>query len=288
MKVLIFGKTGQVATELIRRAPAGAAILALGREAADLSVPSACADAVISTGCDIIINAAAYTDVDRAETQEMLATRVNADAPSAMARAAAETGVPFLHISTDYVFGGTGMAPWAPDAPVNPLGVYGRSKQAGEEEVRRAGGRHAILRTSWVFSAHGRNFVRTMLALSEVHDRLRVVSDQVGGPTAAADIADALWVMATAFHDGGGRSGTFHFAGYPDVSWADFAREILAQADRATDVENIPTSEYPTPAKRPANSRLDCTSLTRVFEIERPDWRIGLAAVLDELMEHPK
>lgn len=278
--ILVFGQTGQVARELARRAP-GATFL--GRDRADLSDPAACAAAIRAAAPAAVINAAAWTAVDKAETEEAAAQRVNAAAPGAMAAECAARGIPFLHVSTDYVFDGSGTRPWRPDDATGPLGAYGRTKLAGEAAVRGAGGCHAILRTSWVFSAHGANFVKTMLRLSETRDRLTVVADQIGGPTPAGDIAAALLAMAAALQTDPGRAGTYHFAGAPDVSWADFAREIFAQAGRAVAVEDIPTAAYPTPARRPANSRLDCTSLTDTFGLRRPDWRTGLAGVLTDL-----
>ncbi|MDJ0630815.1 MAG: dTDP-4-dehydrorhamnose reductase [Rhodobacter sp.] len=284
MRALIFGTTGQVAAELRRRAPAGADVTALGRDKADLTRPAACAAAIAGHGADLVINAAAYTAVDKAEEEEPLATVINADAPAAMARAAAELGVPFCHVSTDYVFDGSGDAPWRTGDPTAPLGAYGRSKLAGECGVLRAGGTHAILRTSWVFSALGSNFVKTMLRLAETRSRLTVVADQVGGPTAAADIADALWTIGTGLMDGA-KGGTYHFSGAPDVSWADFAREIFAQAGRAVEVVDIPGSGFPSPARRPSNSRLDCTELETEFGLKRPDWRQSLAEVLADLKE---
>lgn len=225
--ILVFGQTGQVARELAARVPEA---LFLGRDAADLSDPDACAAALRAAAPSAVINAAAYTAVDRAEAEEDLATRINGAAPGAMAVAAAELGVPFVHISTDYVFDGAGTAPFAPDAPVGPLGAYGRSKLAGEEAVRAVGGVHAILRTSWVVSAHGGNFVKTMLRLGAERDSLSIVADQVGGPTAAGDIAAACLKIAARLAADPGKSGTYHFAGAPDVSWADFAREIFGQA----------------------------------------------------------
>lgn len=286
MRVLVFGQTGQVATELARQAGADIAMTCLGRDSADLSDPDACAAIIADTETDVVINAAAYTAVDRAESEEDLATTINGTAPGAMARACAVKGTPFLHISTDYVFDGTGTRPWHPDDVTGPLGVYGRSKLAGEEAVRAAGGPHAILRTSWVFSAHGANFVKTMLRLGAERDKLTIVGDQVGGPTAAADIAAALLTMARAFHAGQGTTGTYHFSGAPDVSWADFAREIFAQSALTPQVEDIPTSAYPTPAQRPANSRMDCSALTRDFGVARPDWRESLTTVLSDLKEN--
>jgi dTDP-4-dehydrorhamnose reductase len=279
MRLLVFGKTGQVARELERIAPAA---VFLGREEADLMDPAACAAAVADSDAQAIINAAAWTAVDKAEAEEPAATVVNGDAPAAMARAAAAKGVPFLHVSTDYVFDGAGDRPFMPDQPTAPLGAYGRSKLAGEIGVRAAGGPHLILRTSWVVSAHGTNFVKTMLRLGAERDSLRVVADQIGGPTPAADIASALVMVATALRNGA-PGGTHHFSGSPDTSWADFARAIMAEADLSCRVENIPTADYPTPARRPLNSRLDCTSLQDVFGIPRPDWRQGLANILKEL-----
>lgn len=279
MSVLVFGKSGQVATELQRHP----GVVALGRDAADLSDPEACAAAIRAHRPRAVINAAAYTAVDRAESDEAQALRVNAEAPAAMARECAALGVPFVTISTDYVFDGAGTDPFAPDAPTGPLGAYGRSKLAGEEAVRAAGGAQAILRTSWVFSAHGANFVKTMLRLSETRDSLTVVADQIGGPTPARAIAGACLTIAAHLGRDPGASGTYHFAGAPDVSWADFAREIFARAGRATTVTPIPTADYPTPARRPANSRLDCRTTEAVFGIARPDWRQALTQTLTEL-----
>lgn len=278
MKILVFGRTGQVATELQRLAE----VTALGRVMADLAQPEDCAAAIRQHAPDLVINAAAYTAVDRAETEEELASVINGAAPGAMARACADLGIPFCHVSTDYVFDGGGVAPRRPTDPVAPCNAYGRSKLLGEEAVRAAGGQSAILRTSWVFSAHGNNFVKTMLRLSETRDTLNVVEDQIGGPTPAADIATALLIMGRAMV-AGHAGGLYHFSGAPDASWADFAREIFAQAGRATGVTGIPTSGFPTPAVRPQNSRLDCRTLEAEFGIGRPDWRVGLSRVLKEL-----
>ncbi len=283
MKLLVFGRTGQVATELARLVPEATF---LGRGDADLAAPETCAGAVRAHAPDAVINAAAYTAVDRAEEERDLAFAVNGAAPGAMARAAAEQGIPFLHVSTDYVFDGSGSAPWKPDATTGPLGAYGASKLAGEEAIRAAGGCNAILRTSWVFSAHGSNFVKTMLRLSQTRDRLTVVADQVGGPTPAGAIAGALLTMTLRLADDPAVAGTYHLAGAPDVSWAGFAREIFAQSGRTTVVEEIPASAYPTPARRPANSRLDCEGLHAAFGIKRPDWKAALADVLQELGAH--
>jgi dTDP-4-dehydrorhamnose reductase len=280
MRLLVFGATGQVATELRRQAPEATF---LGRAEVDLSDPAACAAAVAASDADGVINAAAWTAVDRAEAEEEAARLVNADAPASIARAASARGVPLVHISTDYVFDGTGTRPWRPDDPTGPLGAYGRTKLAGEEGVRDAGGAHAILRTSWVFSAHGANFVKTMLRLAESRDRLSVVADQLGGPTPAAAIAEACLTVVHALAADPSKSGTWHFAGAPDTSWAGFAREIFRQAGRQVTVEEIPTSAWPTPARRPLNSRLDCSATEAAFGLSRPDWRRHLTDVLREL-----
>lgn len=282
MKLLIFGQTGQLARELVEQCPKTVALETLSRADADMTDPAACAALIAATDADAVINATAYTAVDKAETDDATALLVNATAPTAMAQAAATRGLPFLHVSTDYVFDGAGDQPFTPDHPTAPLGAYGRTKLAGENGIRAAGGRHIILRTSWVVSAHGANFVKTMLRLGAERDSLNVVADQIGGPTPAADIARALHVIAAAMI-GGAQGGTYHFAGHPDTSWAGFARAIMAQAGLDCAVNDIPSSAYPTPARRPANSRLDCTSLARDFGVHRPDWQIGLADIVNTL-----
>ena len=280
MKILVFGRTGQVATHL-----AGyPGTTCLGRDSADLADPDACARAIADSDARAVINAAAYTAVDKAESDAATAQAVNGDAPGAMARAAAARGIPFLHVSTDYVFDGQGTDPFAVDHPTGPLGIYGRTKLAGEDAVRAADGPHAILRTSWVFSAHGTNFVKTMLRLSETRDALSVVDDQIGGPTPAGDIAATLVTMARAMADGQG-GGTYHYAGAPDTSWAGFARETFAIAGQNVTVTGIPPAEYPTPAARPLNSRLDCGALASDFGIARPDWRAALQTIVKELTQ---
>ena len=282
MRLLVFGRTGQVATELARRMPADVTATFLGRDHADLSDPAACAAAIAAHPADAVINAAAWTAVDKAEAEEAAATVVNGASPAAMARECAARGLPFLHVSTDYVFDGQGSAPFAPDHPAAPQNAYGRSKLAGEMGIRDSGARHLILRTSWVVSAHGANFVKTMLRLGRERDSLRVVADQIGGPTPAAAIADALVTAARAMA-GGAAGGTHHFAGAPETSWADFARAITARAGLSCRIEDIPSADYPTPAQRPLNSRLDCQAFTSAFGVSRPDWRAGLDAIVKEL-----
>lgn len=279
MTLVVFGSTGQVATELRALAP----VTALGRETADLADPGACAAAIRAHRPRAVINAAAYTAVDRAETEEDLATAINAHAPAAMARACADLGIPLVHISSDYVFAGHGDRPWRPSDPTGPLGAYGRSKLAGEIAVREARGPHAILRTSWVFSAHGTNFLKTMLRLGAERETLSVVADQIGGPTPARAIAAACLSIAAQLAATPDKSGTYHLAGAPDTSWADFARAIMDAATLPCRIADIPTSAYPTPARRPANSRLDCSATLQVFGIERPDWRAETRRIVSTL-----
>lgn len=279
--LLVFGRTGQVATELARLAPDA---VFLGRDLADLADPAACAAAIRASGARVVINAAAYTAVDRAESEPELARLVNADAPAAMASAAAELGLPFVHISTDYVFAGDGERPWVESDPTGPLGVYGATKLAGEQAILASGAQAAILRTSWVFSAHGANFVKTMLRLGAERPELRVVADQYGGPTPARAIAQACLIMADAMLEGS-KGGIYHFSGAPDTNWADFARAIMTAARLSCAITDITTADYPTPAARPENSRLDCSAIARDFGILRPDWQAGLADVLTELKQ---
>lgn len=279
MSMLVFGRTGQVALEIQRLAPDATY---LGRDRADLSDPAACAAAILAAKPSAVINAAAWTAVDKAETEEEAATLVNGHAPAAMAKACAELGIPFVHISTDYVFDGKGETPFRPDQATAPLSAYGRSKDLGEKGVRAADGVHAILRTSWVFSSHGNNFVKTMLRLGASRDGLTVVADQIGGPTPARAIAEACLTIAAKLQDDASLSGTYHFSGAPDVSWADFARAIMDQAGLSCTITDIPTTDYPTTAPRPANSRMACDSLA-AFGLTRPDWRTALAQTIDEL-----
>jgi dTDP-4-dehydrorhamnose reductase len=279
MRILAFGQTGQVASELAK----SSCVQSLSRQDADLSDPEACAAIVLETEADVIINAAAYTAVDRAEEEEALANIINGDAVSAIAVAAASRDIPFLHISTDYVFDGSGHKPWAVTDKVSPVNAYGRSKLLGEQAILANCRRFAILRTSWVYSAHGNNFVKTMLRLGSEREALNIVDDQIGGPSSAADIAQILLSMADAFHREKGKSGIYHYAGAPDVSWAGFATEIFNQAGLKVNVKGIMSSAYPTPAKRPKNSRMDCSTLEFEFGLKRPEWRKSLEHVLKEL-----
>ncbi|MFA3920763.1 dTDP-4-dehydrorhamnose reductase [Ruegeria hyattellae] len=281
MSILVFGQTGQVARELAHHEE----VTCLDRAAADLAEPGACAAAIRAAQPQAVINAAAYTAVDRAEEDEALATVINGTAPGEMARDCAALGIPFVSISTDYVFSGAGETPWTPEDATGPLGAYGRSKLAGEQAIVAAGGASAILRTSWVVSCHGANFVKTMLRLGAERDHLTIVADQIGGPTTARAIAAACLEMAGQLGRDPSKAGLYHFAGHPDASWADFAREIFVQAGIECAVEDIPSSGYPTQARRPLNSRLDCSSLQTVFGISRPDWKAGLRDILTDLGE---
>jgi dTDP-4-dehydrorhamnose reductase len=277
--ILIFGKTGQIATELQRTGD----VLALDRNLTDLSNPSSCYDAIKIHAPEAVINAAGYTDVDRAESEEELATIINANSPKAMAQACKTLNIPLVHLSTDYVFDGTGNQPWQPKDVTKPQNAYGRSKKIGEDGIRAVGSTYGILRTSWVISSHGNNFVKTMLNLSEIRDTLSVVADQIGGPTPAKDIAQACLQIVEQLGQDPSKSGTYHFSGTEDVSWAEFAAEIFQQTQRSVSIVPIPTCDYPTPAVRPLNSRLNCSRTGEVFSIHRPNWRIGLNDILNEL-----
>jgi dTDP-4-dehydrorhamnose reductase len=288
MRALVFGETGQVARELARAAASrGVEAAFLRRARADLADPEACARAVAAADADIVLNAAAYTEVDRAEDEPALAGAVNAAAPEAMAAAAAARGLPFLHLSTDYVFDGAPGRPWREDDPTRPLNAYGATKLEGERLVAAANPDHAILRTAWVFSAHGRNFVRTMLSVGRGRDEMRVVGDQRGGPTWAGDIAETLWTVAAAWTAGKGRAGVFHYAGAPAVTWAEFAEAVFARSGwpARPKVVAIATHEWPTRAKRPANSVLDCAAVAEAYGVPQPDWRPALDRVVAALEE---
>lgn len=281
MSILVFGKTGQVATELQKYE----GIIAVGRDVADLSNPESVSEVIMNSSARAVINAAAHTAVDKAESEEDLANIVNGEAPKEMAIACHKKGIPFVHISTDYVFDGSGETPWKPTDPTGPLGAYGRSKLRGEDAIRAIGGTHAILRTSWVYSAHGNNFVKTMLRLGADRDQLSIVCDQIGGPTSAADIAKACMKIAQTLQISSEKAGTYHYSGAPAVNWADFARFIFEQSGLSVDVTDIPATDFPVPAPRPENSRLDCSSTEEVFGIKQENWRESLTRVLLELRD---
>lgn len=287
-RVLVVGSNGQVGHELVARAAAFPAIAITGMARAQLDVTDAASveAAFTATQPQLVINASAWTAVDRAESERDAAFAVNRDGVALLAGACVRRAIPLLHISTDYVFDGSGERPWTPADRPAPLGAYGASKLAGEEAAR-ACPQHLVLRTSWVFGAHGNNFVRTMVRLAGERDRLRVVGDQIGGPTWAGHIADALLALADRHCRGEAlRWGTYHYAGQPWVSWHAFAVEAVSRAHRLGLVARIPaidaitTAEYPLPAPRPLNSRLDMRDTTRGLGLAPPDWREGLQHVL--------
>lgn len=296
MTVLLFGGNGQLGRELQRAlAPLGT-IVATTRsgalpdgsacETADFNEPASLVALLDRVRPDVVVNAAAYTAVDRAEEERDAAWRANAEAPGVIARWCAAAGVPLVHYSTDYVFDGQGTRPYREDDATAPLGVYGASKLAGEEGIRAAGGRHLIFRTAWVYAPHSANFLRTMLRVGADRDVLRVVADQIGTPTPAALIAD---VTAQTLQHAGGLSGTWHLTAAGETSWHGFAEAIFAEAvsagklARAPKVEAITTADYPTPAKRPAYSHLDVSKLESDFGIALPSWQDGLKQVIAAL-----
>jgi dTDP-4-dehydrorhamnose reductase len=292
MRVLIAGRTGQLALELLERLPRdGHAVIAMEAPELDLTDPASIARAVEQVAPEAIVNAAAYTAVDKAESQRDLAFAVNATGAGLLAAAAAERGLPFVHVSTDYVFPGDGGAPYTEDAPTGPIGVYGESKLEGERAVLAANPRSVILRTAWVCSPHGSNFVKTMLRLGPEREVVSVVVDQHGAPTFAADLADAIARILprlAAASAGDEAFGVFHLTGSPWTTWHGFARAIFegaaARGLKTPELRAIATADYPTPARRPADGRLDCSRIARVHGIQTADWRQSLSRCLDALI----
>ena len=278
--ILVFGQSGQVATELALQG----ADVCLSRAQADFEQAGALAAAVAQYRPAAVINAAAYTAVDRAEDEPERARQINGVAVAELAQACAQAGIPLVHISTDYVFDGTGTDPWQVTDPVAPINTYGRSKLAGEDAVRAAGGTHAILRTSWVVSAHGNNFVKTMARLGAERDSLTVVADQIGAPTSAQSIAAACLQIVAQLRADPAKTGTYHYQSQPYASWADVAREVMGAAGLECAVSDIPSSEYPTPAARPLNSRLACEATTQTFGIQMPDWHQSVRGIVSALV----
>lgn len=286
MRALVSGRDGQVARSLAERGT-GIDWIFAARPDCDLAVPGSFAAAIEAERPDLVINAAAYTAVDRAEDEEALAHRINADAAGEGAEAAARVGIPFVHLSTDYVFDGTGTRPWREDDPVAPLGAYGRTKAAGEAAVLSASPRHSVVRTSWLVGPFSHNFAKTMLRLAANCDEINVVGDQHGCPTSTLDFADAL--IALADHAVAGRAaGIWHLAGQGTATWADLADEILTVSAEhggpSARVNRITTAGYQTPAKRPANSVLDETKAHDALGIALPDWRTGVRAFVPRLI----
>ena len=289
--ILVIGETGQVAHELRRGLwPAGFHCDFAERPLVDLARPNSLRDHVVAARPDIVVNAAAYTAVDAAEADNAMAFTVNRDAPAALADACREIGAPLVHYSTDYVFDGAKTGAYTEDDPVCPMSVYGASKAEGDAAIRARLERHVIIRTSWVYSATGHNFVKTMLRLGAERDRLGIVDDQHGSPTAAADIAAATIVICQALAEGRDDAcGTFNFCGGGVTTWYGFAREIFASAAKRglrtpRLVEPITTDAYPLPAPRPRNSALDCGKIARVHGVVARPWQAALADCLDELV----
>lgn len=293
MKVLVIGREGQLARSLVDAAKqAGVEVVAVGRPEIDLAMPSTIGGAISQHAPGLVINVAAYTAVDQAEKEPALAFAINADGAGHVARACAAADVPLMHISTDYVFDGSKTSAYVEDDAVSPLGVYGSSKLEGERQVAAAHARHVIVRTAWVVSPFGHNFVKTMLRLAQSRPEISVVGDQIGCPTYAPHLASALLAVAQQI---GRRDraaapwGVYHATGTGEATWFDLAQEVFAQSRRhggaAASVKPITTAEYPTPARRPANSRLDCGKLARTFDVRLPDWRDGIAECVAVLSE---
>lgn len=297
MKILLLGKNGQVGWELQRSlAPLGE-LVALDRQGApglvgDVSDLDGLAATVRALRPQLIVNAAAHTAVDKAESEPDLARRLNAEAPAVLAREAAACGALLVHYSTDYVFDGSGERPWREGDATGPLGVYGRTKLEGEQAIAASGCRHLILRTSWVYAARGGNFAKTMLRLARERERLTVIDDQWGAPTGAELIADVTAQAAAQLRQAPGKAGLYHLAAAGATTWFEYAKYVLAQAQRAqpaiemkvTEVAPIATRDYPTPARRPHNSRLDCTRLQAAFDLRLPPWQDGVRRMLAETL----
>jgi len=291
LRLAVTGLKGQVVSALIERAPRDVEITAIGRPQLDLGLRHAVLANLRHTGCDAIVNAAAYTAVDKAENEPDIAMRINGEGAGHVAEAAAELNVPLLHLSTDYVFDGTLDRPYREDDATGPTGAYGRSKLAGEQKIAALHPNHVILRTAWVYSPFGANFVKTMLRLGETREEVGVVADQRGNPTSAIDIADALILLARrlAADRSPDLRGIFHLTGRDEASWADVAEAAFQQARKAgrrpVRVRRIATADYPTPARRPANSRLDNAKLAARYGLSLPPWRQSLEGCVERLLQ---
>lgn len=290
MRILVAGSTGQVAQALAEAPHRGFTVQTFGRPGFDMERRETVEAAFAGFRPDIVINAAAYTAVDKAESEPDAAMRINADGPALLAELAAQAGAPILHLSTDYVFSGDKTTPYVESDPVGPVGAYGRSKLEGERRVAAANPKHLILRTAWVHAPYGGNFVRTMLRLAETREEVSVVADQHGAPTYAPDIAGGLLSIVARIAEGGPTPwGVYHMASSGACVWADFAGHVFARSAVAggpsAKVNRISTAEYPTPARRPANSRLDCSRLRSDYGVALPDWRTGVDRCVARLLQ---
>lgn len=289
MKIFVTGREGQVARSLAEASHPGVEIVFAGRPEFDLEVPDTVMSAIRSARPDVVVSAAAYTAVDRAEDEPERAFAVNATGAGIVAAASAEVGAAIIHLSTDYVFSGDKQGDYDETDETGPRSVYGRSKLAGEHAVAAANPRHAILRTAWVYSPFGRNFVKTMLGLAADRDSIRVVADQWGNPTSAADLAQGILRVARALPaDDRSRYGIFHLAGRGSTNWSGLARHVFAESRKRggpfAEVEDIGTQDFPTRARRPANSRLSCVRLEQVFGWRPPDWQESCRKVVKQLV----
>jgi len=292
IRIAVTGRNGQVARSLAEQAfGTDFDVICIGRPALDLLNPETIRGALAATAADVLVNAAAYTDVNKAEAEGELAERINGHAAGVLAAVAQTRGIPLIQLSTDYVFDGTKPGPYVEQDQTCPINAYGRSKAAGERAVAAAQPHHVILRTAWLYSPFSRNFVRTMLDLAHRQDTVRIVADQVGSPTAAADVADGILAVARNLVEAHGseRYGTFHLAAAGAASWADFAAAIFsASAERggpSAHVVPIASAEYQTPARRPMNSRLDCEKIARVHGVSLPHWQSSLGPCIDRILE---
>lgn len=294
MRLAVTGKNGQVVSAVQALANDELEIVSLGRPELDVAQPETVLKALRDAKPDVVISAAAYTAVDKAESEPDIAFAVNRDGARAVALAARDLGIPIIHLSTDYVFDGTKATPYVESDPTGPTSIYGRSKLEGEQAVAEATGDYAILRTAWVYSEYGNNFVKTMLRLSENRDEINVVSDQFGCPTSANDIAAAVVTIARKLVEDSSASlrGVFHLSGTGETNWANFAKQIFAFSEenggKSMIVNDITTAQYPTPARRPANSRLDCSKLEAVYGIRLPNWQTSTRAVVTTLAQSKK
>jgi dTDP-4-dehydrorhamnose reductase len=294
MRLAVTGKNGQVVSALQALASDELEIVALGRPELDLAQPETVLKALREVKPDVVVSAAAYTAVDKAESEQDIAFAVNRDGARAVAQAASDIGIPVVHLSTDYVFDGTKDTAYVESDPTGPTSVYGRSKLEGERAVSEATDNYVVLRTAWVYSEYGNNFVKTMLRLSENRDEINVVADQFGCPTSANDIAAAVVTIARKLVEDASAPlrGVFHLSGTGETNWANFAKQIFAlsaeNGGKSIVVNDITTAQYPTPARRPANSRLDCSKLEEVYGIKLPSWQTSTRAVVTALAQSKK